>query len=67
MPVSKIEEELKELAKNDWPEFMRLTGLHVENFEICKRKKKGFSVRQIAAATRIEATKVHRTICKVCP
>ena len=59
----KIREELLELAKKDMDEFLKLTGLDLNNFEICKRKKKGQSIRQIASNTGISPKRVQNTVC----
>ncbi len=70
MPEEKsyrIKQELLELANRDIDEFLKLTGLDLNNFEICKRKKNGQSIRQIAINTGLGRGKVEKTICKVCP
>ena len=60
-----VREELRTLALTDFDRFLRVVNVDLTTLEICKRRQKDKSIRQIAAAMRMNYGKVFRA-CQEC-
>lgn len=60
-----VKNELQQLALTDWNKFLSITGIDVSSLEICKRRKKGQTLQQIANAMQMPRSSV-QSRCKTC-
>lgn len=64
--MTDLDRQLQALALTDWNKFSELIKLDTRKLDICLRRKRGKSVRQIAQALKMAKSSVGE-ICKICP
>lgn len=60
-----VKNDLQQLALTDWDKFVKLINLDISSLEVCKRRKKGQTLQQIANAMQMPRSTVQRK-CDTC-